>query len=93
MVKKGDVSQSKFLKVVEELKKGEKKRRKLEEKAKAAMEDEASLENEIARAKIENTELQAQLQGTQDDLQTVQRNYATLSGKVMGLEKQIKEAE
>ena len=42
---------------------------------------------------MENMKLQTQLHGSQEDLQTVQRNYATLSGKAMGLEKQVKAAE
>ena len=80
--------QSKFLKVVEELKKGEEQRRKLYAEGKAVREDKDSLENEPAKMKAENSKLQTQLQGSQGDLHTVQsqRNYATLSGKVMGLE-------
>ena len=38
----------------------------------------------------EKAELQTQLQGSQEDLQTIQHNYVALSGKVMGLEKQVK---
>ena len=68
---------------------GEEQKRKLEKDAKATKENKASLERELAKVNAKNAELQNQLQGTQDDLQTVQINYATLSGKVMGLEKQL----
>ena len=51
------------------------------------------MERELAKAKVENTELWTQLQEFQNDLQTVQRNYATLTGQVMSLWKQLKEAE
>ena len=51
------------------------------------------MKGELAKAKDENTELWIQLQGSQDDLQTVERNSATLSGQVMSLEKQLKKAE
>ena len=40
--------------------------------------------------KAENAELQQQPQGSQNDLQTVQHNYATVCGKVIILEKDIK---
>lgn len=49
--------QNKFLKVVEELKKGEEQRRKLGEKDKTTNEVKASLESELAKMKVENTEL------------------------------------
>ena len=51
------------------------------------------MERELTKAKAENTELWTQLQEFQNDLQTLQRNYATLSGQVMSLWKQLKEAE
>ena len=57
LVEKGDVYQSKFLKGIEELKKGEEQRRKLEEEINATREDKASLEGELARVKTKNTEL------------------------------------
>ena len=65
----------------------------MEEEAKTANEDKASVEGELAKAKAENTELWTQLKGPQDDLQTVQRNSVTLNGQVISLEKQQKEAE
>ena len=52
-----------------------------------------TLEVELAKLKVESTELQAQLQRSQEDLQTIQHNYVTLSGKVMGLEKQAHKTE
>ena len=51
------------------------------------------MESKLVEAQAENTELRTQLQESQDDLQIVQRNYATLSGQVMSLEKQLKEIE
>ena len=67
LVEKGDVYQFKFLKAVEELKKGQELKKRLEEEAKATKEDKASMESELTKAKVENTKLQTQLQGTQDD--------------------------
>ena len=53
----------------------------------------ADLEDELTKVKAENAKLQNQVQGSQEDLQTVQRNYAIMSGKAMGLEKEIKAVE
>ena len=55
--------------------------------------EKATLEEELTKIKAENLELKNQLQENQEDLQTVQRNYATMSGTVMGLEKWVKAAE
>ena len=52
-----------------------------------------SLEEEPMKTKAKNTELQSELQSNQEDLQTIQRNYAMMSGKVMGLEKDVKAGE
>ena len=90
LVERGEVYETKFLKAIEELKKSEELRWKLGEEAKVASGAKATLENGLTKLKVENTELQSQLQGSQEDLQTVQCNYATLSGKVIGVEKQVK---
>ena len=87
MVEKGTVYENKFLKFVGELKNSEELRKKLVKEAKAASGAKATLEEELAKTKAENMELQNQLHESRDDLQTVQRNYATMCGKVMGLEK------
>ena len=51
------------------------------------------LEEELTKIKVKNAELQQHLQGSQEHLQIIQRNYATMSGKVMGLEKEVTVAE
>ena len=61
--------------------------------AKVANGAKATLKEELAKMKVENTELQNQVQGSQEDLQTIQHNYATISSKVMGLEMKIEAAE
>ena len=62
--------------------------------AKVTLEKEnTKLKAEKAKLKVEKAELQQKLQESQDDLQIIQRNYATISGKVMGLEKEVKEAK
>ena len=52
-----------------------------------------SVESKLAKAKAENMVLQTHLRESQNDLQIVKRNYATLSGQVMSIEKKLKEAE
>ena len=62
---------------------GEELRKKLAEEVK----------EEATKIKAEKVEVQSQLHGSQEDIQTVQHSYATMSGKVMGLEKEVKVAE
>ena len=68
-------------------------RRKLGKEVKVISGAKAALEDELTKLKTENGKLQTQMQGSQEDLLTVQCNYTALSGKVMGLEKQVKVAE
>ena len=93
LVEKGTVYETKFLKAIDELKKSEELRKKLAEEVKVVGGAKATLEEKLAKIKAKNTELQNQLQGNQEDLQTVQRNYTTMCGKVIGLEKEVKATE
>ena len=61
MVKKGTIYKMKFLKAIDELKKSEDLMKKLVEEVKAAGGAEATLEEELAKVKAKNTELQNQL--------------------------------
>ena len=60
MVDKGEVYETKLLKAIEELKKSEELRRKLGKEAKAANGAKVTLEDELAKLKAENAELQTQ---------------------------------
>ena len=93
VVEKGTIYETKFLKALDQLKKSKKLRKKLTEEVEAANEAKATLEDELAKLKTKNMELQNQLQGSQEDHQTFQLNYANVCGKVMGLEKQVKAVE
>ena len=93
LVEKGTVYETMFLKAIDELKKSEELRKKMSKKVKATSGAKATLEKELAKIKAENVELQSQLQGNQEDLQTIQCNYANVWGKVMGLKKKVKPIE
>ena len=67
--------------------------KKLDVQVKFAKEVKVSVESKLAKAKAENMVLQTHLRESQNDLQIVKRNYATLSGQVMSIEKKLKEAE
>ena len=56
-MEKGDVHQSKFLKVAEELNKSEELRRKIEGETKSTKEEKASIEGKLAKVKVETLEL------------------------------------
>ena len=65
---------------------------RLVEEAKVASEAKVTLEEDNAKLKAEKAKFQQLLQESQDDLQTLQCIYATMSGKVIGLE-EVKAAE
>ena len=93
LVERGEVYEKKIPKAIEELKISKELRRKLGKEVKVISGAKAALEDELTKLKTENGKLQTQMQGSQEDLLTVQCNYTALSGKVMGLEKQVKVAE
>ena len=64
LVEKGAIYETKFLKAIDELKKSAKLRKKLAEEVKAACGAKATLEEELAKIKAKNAELQNQLQGS-----------------------------
>ena len=91
LIEKGTVYEIKFLKAIDELKKSEELRKTLVDEVKAVGGAKATLEEELTKVKAENTELQTLLHGSQEDLQTIQCNYATVCGKVMVWRNRLKQ--
>ena len=61
LIEKGTVYETKFLKAIDELKKSEELRKKLAEEVKATSGAKVTLEEELAKIKAKNAELQNQL--------------------------------
>ena len=83
-------SEAKLRKALEDLEKVKESQKKKGEEMVAAK---VAWEEELAKVKTENLELKGQLQDIQASFQTLQRDFAAVSGKVFGLEAEIKVAK
>lgn len=67
LVERGETYETKLLKAIKELKKSEELRKKLGEESEVANGVKETLQSKLTKLKVENTELQTQLQGSQED--------------------------